>query len=165
MKKLFKLLLKIGKYLFIGLLVVALLANLISIFKRLVLKEQLPMAFGWGSAIIISGSMEPAIHVGDLVIIHRQGSYAVGDIVTFAGNNYPITHRVMGLTPNGYITQGDANNAVDGEIDRDRIIGRVVAYVPRAGNVILFFQSTLGMLLLIAALFVILGLPNWIGKR
>ena len=162
--KVIKISLKIFKFIFIGILAIILLLNFINIFKRVVSKEQLPLVFGYGSALIVTGSMEPAIMPGDMVVIHEQDDYEPGDIVTYHGNNSPITHRILERTPNGYITQGDANNKDDGEIEKSRIVGRVVRTIPGVGNVILFFQSPPGILILVAGLFVIIELPRLIEK-
>ena len=140
------------------------LFNAINIFKRVILKEQMPLVFGYGNAVIITGSMEPEIMPGDIVTIRKQRDYAVGEIVTYQGNNNFITHRIMEKTPDGYITQGDANNTDDGEISKSRVIGRVVIVIPKIGNLILFFKSPLGMLILIFALFAIIEMPRFIEK-
>jgi len=162
--KTIKLSLKIFKVILIGVLAVALLFNLINIFKRVILKEQLPLVFGYGSAVIVTGSMEPAVSPGDMVIVHKQSAYEPGDIVTYQGNNNPITHRVMEKTAGGYITGGDANNTDDGEIAESRIIGKVVRIIPKAGTVIWFMQSPLGMLIMIAGLFLVIEAPGLIKK-
>jgi len=155
--------LKICKIIFIGVLVVAILLNVISILKRVILKEHLSLVLGYGNAVIITGSMEPKIHIGDMVIVHGQQDYLIGDIVTYQGDNSTITHRIIEKTPNGYITQGDANNADDGEITDKQIIGKVVKIIPKAGNVILFLQSAPGVLILIVGFFAIIEISRFIG--
>ena len=162
--KILRLSLKIFKFVFIGLLAIALLFNLINIFKRVVLKEQIPLVMGYGSAVIITGSMEPVIMPGDLVIVHEQGDYEIDDIVTYQGSNHPITHRIVEKTLGGYVTQGEANNADDGEIEQCRIIGKVVKIIPRTGNVILFFQSPPGILILILSMFAMIEAPRLVEK-
>ena len=162
--KIIRLSLKIFKFIIVGVLAVVVLLNMISIFKRVILKEQIPLVLGYGNAVIITGSMEPAISPGDMVIVHKQGDYKPGNIVTYKGNNSPITHRIIKKTAGGYITGGDANNTDDGEIAESRIIGRVVKTIPKAGNVILFFQSPLGILILIAGLFLMIEAPRLIER-
>jgi len=137
---------------------------MIYIFKRLYYKEQIPLVFGYGNAVIVTGSMEPTIRIGDIIIIHSQNEYEINDIVTYHGTNNPVTHRINEITQTGYITRGDANNASDGDIEKSRIIGKVILTVPGAGNVILFFQQPLGMMLLIIGLFAMIELPRVIKK-
>lgn len=161
--KITKLLLRICKVIFIGVLGAVLLLNIANVFKRVFLKEEIPLVLGYGSAVIITGSMEPTISPGDIVVIHKQQSFAVGDIVAYRSDK-PITHRIVEKTRNGYITQGDANSADDGEIEYSRMIGKVVKVIPKIGNIILFFQSPLGMLILIIGLFILIEAPIWFKK-
>ena len=161
--KIIKLSLRALKVIFIGVLVLALLFNVIGIFKRLALKDPLPLVMGFGNAVIISGSMEPVIRIGDMVIVQKQSDYAVGDVVAYRSKT-PITHRIVEKTPDGYITQGDANNASDPEIEKNLVIGKVVRIVPNVGNVIFFFQEPLGMLLLILVLFAMVEAPGLFRK-
>jgi len=151
---------KIGRGLFIILLSTALLMNIVSIVKRITTDEKIPLALGFGNAVILTGSMKPEINEGDFIIIHKQKSYEVNDVVTYRTANTPVTHRIVEKTPDGYVTQGDANNAADGEIAAERVIGKVVVTVPKAGNAILFFQRPEGMLLLFALLFAISQAPK-----
>ena len=151
------------KYVFIGVLAVVLLFNAIGIFKRALLKEQIPLVFGFGNAIIVSGSMEPAIAVGDLIVIRKQKTYETGDVVTFEQTGY-ITHRIVEKTENGYVTQGDANNARDAEITLSQISGKVVVTVPKIGKAIRFFQGPFGCLILILGLAAMIEAPVLIRK-
>ena len=163
--KIIRRLLKICKFVFAGILAVALLLSLVSVFKRLVLKEPVPLVLGFGTAVVISGSMEPTIRVEDLIIIHRQSDYKIDDIVTYrpdppTQSNRPITHRIIEKTPDGYVTKGDFNPTKDEEIEKTQIIGRVVKVVPQVGRVISFFQQPLGVMLLVFGLFVMIEAPN-----
>ena len=150
--KIIKLSFKRFQFIFTGILAAALLLNIIGIAKRVLFKVQIPLVLGYGKAVVISGSMEPAILPGDFIVIHRQENYDVGDIVTYQTNGRPVTHRIVEKTPGGYITQGDANNTCDREIGKEQIIGRVVKTISGAGNVILFFQNPVWILMLFAVI-------------
>ncbi len=114
---------------------------------------------------VLSGSMEPAIHTGSVVIVKPSASYAVGDVITFGPNTktqIPTTHRIMEIRAQEgqmvYKTQGDANNAEDSkEVFRKDIIGKVYISMPYAGFVIDFVRKPLGMVLVIIlpALFIV----------
>lgn len=151
--------LKTLRYLFIGILAVVLLLSTVHIVRRVVFKEQMPLVGGFGSAVVVSGSMEPTISVQDVIVTRRQDTYQVGDIVTFKSNSC-ITHRIVEKTVGGYITQGDANNTPDGAIDSNQVIGKVVRVVPQAGKVIFFLQTPLGMLMLMLGLCVTVEVPH-----
>lgn len=106
--------------------------------------KALPMPFGVGVAEVISGSMSPTINVGDVIIVVKQGEYEVGDIVAFQDGNMVVTHRIVGVNPNGtFITKGDnPENSVDGDdLKQEYIFGKVVHYSSGWSGVIRFFKS------------------------
>ena len=137
----------------IVLLVLILLFNLICYVKRRVTGDNCPTVLGLGMAVVVTGSMEPNVSVDDLVVIWRQDEYQVRDVITYRGENYPVTHRVIAVRTdeNGnvwYTTQGDANNHNDGEIAADRVVGKVVMTVAHVGDLQRFLQSTQGFVTL-----------------
>lgn len=73
-----------------------------------------------------TGSMENNIHTGDYILILKNTSYGVGDVVTFEYNNQLITHRIVEIQDDKVITKGDANNAEDDAIPKSSIVGKVI---------------------------------------
>lgn len=80
---------------------------------------------------VTSDSMEPTVGVGDGYLL-LTGPVETGDIVTYrATDGTYVTHRVVGETDAGYLTQGDANPSTDQAagappVTDDRVVGRVV---------------------------------------
>lgn len=107
--------------------------------------------------IVKSGSMEPAILTGSVVVLKPQSSYAVGDVITFGedtGSQIPTTHRIVSIhNENGsifYQTKGDANEEADNvRIAADDVVGRVLFAVPYAGYVLDFAKQPIGFTLMI----------------
>jgi signal peptidase len=67
---------------------------------------------------VYTGSMEPAIPVGSVVVIKPANpeTLKVGDIICFkteAESPKTVTHRIIGITSQGFITKGDANEDPD----------------------------------------------------
>ena len=155
------------RHILIGILVVLLLLSATSVVRRIAFNDPVPLTFGYGSAVIVGGSMEPAIDFGDMVLIRRQGAYELGDVVTFKpeSGRSVVTHRVVEVTSSGYITQGDANNARDPEVTPDQMIGRVVRTIPGVGKIILFFQRPLGVAILAIGLFAIIEGPSILKRQ
>ncbi len=122
------------------------------------LAMQTPVLGGTEIKIVRSGSMEPAIMTGGLVVVRPADVYAVGDVITFGkdtATQVPTTHRIIEKRGEGarttYITQGDANNAPDGApIAHRDIIGAVAFTMPYAGYILDFARQPLGFILLIA---------------
>jgi signal peptidase I len=119
----------------------------------------LPYAFGFKSFTVMSGSMEPAIGTGAVVVERpiAPREARVGDVVTFKdpeGGERLITHRVKSVRVSGgtarFVTKGDANNAVERwTVPADGSIGRVAYDVPKVGYAMAYAGGRHGKLLLI----------------
>ena len=110
-----------------------------------------PMPFGVGASVVLSGSMEPALSVGDLLIFTEEEHYEVGDVVVYQSVRTPVVHRIIALDTETVITQGDANNAADKPFGVQLIKGKVVTVVPLVGYLIWALKTPLGTILTIAA--------------
>lgn len=75
----------------------ALLAlDLYIVVQTLAFHNPSPSVLGWRQLVISSGSMEPAISVGDLILVRRQPAYHEGEVVTYRlPDGAYITHRIM----------------------------------------------------------------------
>lgn len=137
--------------------VLFLLAFLLVANVVLALAEQrIPSFFGYSVLHIKSGSMEPSILTGDIILVKRTDpeELAVGDVITFAmtieEGGVPIlatvTHRITGVIADGgdlsFTTKGDHNNAADDwEVPADAVIGRYVGRSVALGNLYLLVMS------------------------
>jgi signal peptidase len=112
---------------------------------------------GFQLLVVKSGSMEPTIKTGSIVIDKSYSQYNVSDIVTFRNKEKPqetTTHRLIskqirsGVTY--FTTKGDANNSADGEqITADRIVGKELIAIPYLGYVAAFARTLPGLVILI----------------
>lgn len=108
---------------------------------------------------VLSGSMEPAISKGSLILVRPVDKYQTGDIITFRGegdSKETVTHRIINVVEDkdnnkfGYETKGDANEDPDPElIARRRVIGKVMVKFPWLGHPVAFAQTQEGLLILI----------------
>lgn len=117
--------------------------------------QALPGILGYSQLVVVSGSMQPAIDPGDLLIIKAAEHYQRGDIVTFKEGQSLVTHRLLSIEGTQALTQGDANNTQDPLISSSQIQGKVVLQVPKIGFLVMFLKTRQGMMTL-AALFLIL---------
>ena len=107
--------------------------------------------------VVKSGSMEPAIHVGSIVIIEPTKNFAVGDVITFGKDTktqIPTTHRIVGIEGEGdsrvFTTKGDANETEDpATTPIESVQGKVLFSVPYVGFLLAFARTKLGFFLLI----------------
>ena len=119
----------------------------------------MPMPFGWGVSVVLSGSMEPELHVDDVVIIRHSGSYAVDDVVVFQSGNSLVIHKIIAIDGETVTTKGVANNIADDPIRLSAIKGKAVASVPKVGAVVRFLKSPVGFFLLLIGAVVLFELP------
>lgn len=107
--------------------------------------------------VVKSGSMEPTIKTGSLVMVKPVSQYKVGDIINFGAwgkTKDPITHRIAEIKTNegavSYVTKGDANDSVDQrEISANEIHGKVIMNLPYFGYAVDTAKKPLGFLIII----------------
>ena len=149
-------------------LVPILISNLVLIIKGYANPGEIP---GYGKTkplIVLTDSMEPTIHSGDLILIREIDFDDVeeGDIISYfeseTQRTTTVTHRVIEIIYDEdgnkleFVTQGDANNIEDSDhVTRGKLIGVYKTRIPVLGSVAIFLKSTPG---LIVAILVPLGL-------
>lgn len=112
--------------------------------------DSVPMPFGIGSAVVLSGSMEPDISVGDLLVVSKRESYEVGDVVVYQSGKIAVTHRIVSISENEVITRGDANNTEDEPITPGQIKGEVTLIIPYMGFAVNAIKTPIGTICIIA---------------
>jgi len=129
--------------------------------------------------VVVSGSMEPQIHKGDLLFVMGREPENIkngtiidkdGDIIVFNAQGLwpsapiePIVHRVIDKYQIGdtwyFRTKGDANSIPDAApVPEDRVIGVVVGGIPFIGWVKIFLTDSgllIPLLIVISALLII----------
>lgn len=116
---------------------------------------------GFRLFVVQSGSMEPALKTGSVVLIAPEKEYQKGDIISFltrpeaeVSEAAVITHRVDSISENegelSYITKGDANKKADQEkVLSDQVLGEVKLTIPFLGYAVDFAKTQLGVIILI----------------
>lgn len=103
---------------------------------------QEPSIFGHKLYVVDSGSMNPTIKVGTLIIVKEVEPKEVvkGDIITYHGSKTSlVTHRVVKVEDGGnrFITKGDANETADPmPLEGNKLIGKVVYSIPLIGLIL-----------------------------
>jgi len=118
--------------------------------------------------IIASGSMQPTLNVGDIVIVTKtsMGDIVEGDIIAYVSEQGIVVHRVYEIVEHEgkylVITKGDANKEPDNiPIDERVIIGKALLTIPKVGllqlymgDVFLKIQETLSQILVLTNLYI-----------
>jgi signal peptidase len=93
-------------------------------------------------ALVASGSMQPKMYPGDVVIIIKTpaDNIETGDIIQFrVPEGVTVMHRVIEIQETGegskvFITKGDNNNQPDSEpVLPDNVVGKAIITIPKVG--------------------------------
>jgi signal peptidase I len=143
----------IGQILYWGILALLVTVAVLAAMSALGIPKQIRLL------VVQSGSMEPAIGTGSLVLVRSQDNYVKEDIITFfkTSDNFSeqaITHRLVGTEDRDgqkmLITKGDANNAPDSwRVAKGDVLGKVSFHVPFLGYLVGFAKTQRGFVLLI----------------
>ncbi|MBO7252632.1 MAG: signal peptidase I [Oscillospiraceae bacterium] len=113
---------------------------------------------------VVSGSMEPAYSVGDLLYVKPVDPYTVqvGDPITFVLNENLVvaTHRVVAIDPENQLfqTKGDANEHADAApVHFNNLIGIPKFHIPKLGYISDYVQNPPGTYIAIAFCAVLLA--------
>lgn len=142
------------KYLIPAFLVLVIIINLYLGINKGLSKNPVPKFLGISPLIVLSGSMQPAIMPGDVVVIREQTpcEYKPGDVATYLEGNTAFTHRIIAEEDGMFVLKGDNNNVADDTVAAEQFIGKVILIIPKIGLAILFFKTLPGMLLLLTLL-------------
>ena len=132
--------------------------------------NEVPSFFGWKPFIVLSGSMETQIMTGDVAVVKKIDANELkeNDIIAFKDDdNIVITHRIIEIIKdeNGntkYKTKGDNNNDEDdGFVRPEQIEGIYKFRIGKLGNLALFVQTPVGMVICISIPLILLLLLQW----
>ena len=143
-----KALFKIGYWIFVTAVV---------LLGLLLVTSLIPVPGNLEVKIVQSGSMEPSIKTGALVILKPSSEYHIGDVIMFGEDTktkVPTTHRIVADEVRSgvfyYTTKGDANEDPDPQqVAQTEVIGKVLFSIPYLGYVLDFAKKPLGFALLI----------------
>jgi len=140
---------KTAEYLSLGLAIVVMITAMLTYIAP---------HFGWRVDVVCSGSMEPELKAGSLVITRpvEPQEIVVGDIIAFSpkgvtlGEN-EVTHRVIGIeeaSPLYFKTKGDANDNPDPfMVPARNLVGRICFKAHYVGYFTGFLRTPWGFLL------------------
>lgn len=122
------------------------------------LGNKLPMPFGYGAAVVLSGSMEPTFSKDDIIFVKKTDSIDIGDVVVYQSNDSLVVHRVVSMDGDMVVTKGDANNIEDASFDKCAIKGVVIGCIPSLGVVVNAIKTPLGTVLVLLCAFLLIEL-------
>ncbi len=153
-----------------------LIINITLIIRSYTNRDKVPSIGGTFPLIVLTDSMYPEIQSGDLIFCHTEKpeNIQVGDVIAFfdpAGNGTSIvTHSVAEITEAGgqtaWITRGIANNANDAvPVPADQLVGVYRRRIPGLGNVVMFMQTTAGLVVCVVCPILLLVVWDILRRR
>lgn len=153
---------KIIKIIFYPIIILVLVCNIIFMIQKIRNPEEFADIFGYKAFIIVSGSMEPNLKIGDVVIIKetKQEDIQKGDIITFKENSEAITHRVDEIInmdgQEYYRTKGDNNTSQDADlVEYKNIEGKFTFKIEGIGKIITNIQEPIIVIAIIIIMYVV----------
>lgn len=134
----------------------------------------IPPLLGCKNMAVLSGSMEPKIGVGALVVARetKPELLEVGDVITYRlSGDTLVTHRIIEIraAEKNVLTRGDANDIPDGApVPYDKIVGKVLFSVPLLGYLTMYIKTPLGIAGICGMLMVMIilnFLPDLLSKE
>lgn len=124
--------------------------NIYNFISLKVLNKDIATINGYAVLEVATGSMEPTIHVGDLIIINtKEKNYKEQDIITFYDTNGSfVTHRIISLDKDKMVTKGDNNNTEDEELSTKNIVGKYVGKISGVGIILSSLKSPLVLVMI-----------------
>lgn len=130
------------------------------ILSVLIIISILPIKNTYKLLTVMSGSMEPSIKTGALIVSKPSESYMAGDVITFrpkntSSNKETTTHRISREEKDQfgtvkYFTKGDANNGEDATpVYHQQILGKYILGVPYMGYFIYYVKTLPGLIIII----------------
>ena len=164
---------KILKGILIVILAIVLTINTAILIQSKTNPDKVPNIFGYKPFIVLSGSMETEIYVGDLVFakIVDPSTLNVNDIIAFRDSEDLVTtHRIIGVSEeNGdrcFKTKGDNNNTEDeGQVCSAAVEGKYVGKIPKVGNALIFIQQPMGFVIMMMTIFIVCVFIYLISNR
>lgn len=139
------------------LLSLIIIVNVTMIVKSYLYPDKVPDFMGYKPFIVLSGSMEPTILTGDIVLtkITAAEDIAQNDIITFrVEQDTAVTHRVTEVVEEdgkvSFLTKGDANVGSDAAVVTPEMLeGKYLGRVGGLGQLAIFLQTPMGLLLFV----------------
>lgn len=110
--------------------------------------NKLPLQF----RVVLSDSMSEVFPSKSVILVKKVNLDRLreGDIISYQSNSDVVSHRIVELTENYFVTKGDSNQNNDNEpVYKYQIIGKVIGHMKYIGSFFLRIQSRIGKIALI----------------
>lgn len=167
---------KISNWLFILLLLILipiLAINIYIMFQAKSNKDKVPSVGGYKPFIVLSGSMETKIHVGDLIITKEIDPKTLkkDDVIAFRDEeNTVTTHRIIDIVEKDskkyFVTKGDNNSSQDQNlVEYGDVEGIYITRIPGVGTAMNELAKPTNVIIIVLGLTVVFVLMFAISNK
>lgn len=148
---------------FVSLALIILLVSGIILYKAKTNPDKVPDLFGYKPLIVLTGSMEPTIHTGDLIFAKVKDSKELkeDDVISFRNEeNTVTTHRIIEIVDQDgkqyFKTKGDANNTEDlNLVAAEDVEGVYIGRIAKLGSFLMFMHKPMGLFIILLVILVV----------
>jgi len=154
-------------------LIPILLINLSIMFQAQTNKDAVPSVFGYKPFIVLSGSMENEIRIGDLIIVENTNPQKLvkGDVIAFRdAENTVTTHRIIDIVESDgvtyFVTKGDNNNSQDQNLVEYQDVEGIYRFrIPAVGTILNSLASPMMIIIVVLSITVIFVLAFYASTK
>lgn len=136
-------------------------------------KDAVPSVFGIKPFMVLSGSMETEIQIGDLILtrVVDPSTLKVNDVIAFRdAENTVTTHRIIDIVVQDgetyFITKGDNNNAQDRNlVEYEDVEGIYIGRIPGIGSIMKSLSEPTTILIIVVGITIIFVIGFTISNR
>lgn len=154
-------------------MIIPLLVYNFSLIVQAVLRpNETPAFLGYKMYVIISGSMQPELDIGDIVVVKKINPEDLKkeDVISFRKGQTIITHRIAEVQKTDeslkFVTKGDNNNTDDKDlVTTKEIEGLVVNKIQKLGKIVLMLRDKTLIIVIVLIYYIFLMYDQSIQER
>lgn len=147
-----KIIAKILKIIINMIFIIWLFINTVLIIKSIIFPNEVPSFLGYKPFIVVSGSVQTNVRLGDFVVSKNEDVLEKGDVVVVkTDKRKATTYSIKSIDGNNLKLENDTGDFLD--LSKDSIEGKMVLDIRTLGEVFLLMRNPI-----IITIFIILGI-------
>ena len=147
-----KIIAKILKIIINMIFIIWLFINTVLIIKSIIFPNEVPSLLGYKPFIVVSGSVQTDVRLGDFVVSKNEDVLEKGDVVVVkTDKRKATTYSIKSIDGNNLKLENDTGDFLD--LSKDSIEGKMVLDIRTLGEVFLLMRNPI-----IITIFIILGI-------
>ena len=147
-----KIIAKILKIIINMIFIIWLFINTVLIIKSIIFPNEVPSFLGYKPFIVVSGSVQTDVRLGDFVVSKNEDVLEKGDVVVVkTDKRKATTYSIKSIDGNNLKLENDTGDFLD--LSKDSIEGKMVLDIRTLGEVFLLMRNPI-----IITIFIILGI-------